>query len=141
MRSGELPVPPEFADQDWDSIIKKAEEHLKDAKGVKRKFPSMRDIAYECGLLIDYLGRYSYFSEATHTGHLELETYLKFNREGTFVETFIYGPQDGDWVDVVTLQGGGYLLDCMEISGRIFRIRSTREFDLLFKPICSVVIP
>jgi hypothetical protein len=41
MKSGDLPVPPELANQDWDSVIKKAEEHLKDAKGSKRKLPSM----------------------------------------------------------------------------------------------------
>jgi hypothetical protein len=37
MRSGKLPVPPVLTNQDWDSVIKKAEEHLKDSKGEKRK--------------------------------------------------------------------------------------------------------
>ena len=78
---------------------------------------------------------YSLFSEATHTGHIELGTYLKFNPQGTAVVSFLYGPQNGEWVDWVALEGAGYLLDCMEISARIFRVRSTREFDLLFKPI------
>jgi len=83
MKSGDLPVPPELANQDWDSVIKKAEEHLKDAKGSKRKLPSMWDVAKKCGLQMDYLGHYSLFSEATHTGQIELETYLKFNPQGT----------------------------------------------------------
>jgi Family of unknown function (DUF5677) len=133
MKSGDLPVPQELANQDWDSIIKKAEEHLKDEKGIKRKIPTMRDIAKKCGLQVDYFGHYSLFSEATHAGHIELETYLKFNAEATAAETFLYGPKDGEWVDWVSLQGAGYLIDCIEISARIFRIRSTRDFELFFK--------
>ena len=95
MKSGALPVPPELANQDWDSIIKKAEEHLKDAKGSKRKLPSMWDIAKKCGLQMDYLGHYSLFSEATHTGHIELETYLKFNVALISLSTNISGYSQG----------------------------------------------
>jgi Family of unknown function (DUF5677) len=135
MKSGDLPVPEALKNQDWDAVIAKAEEHLKDAKGVKRKLPSMRDIAEKCGLEQDYLGYYSLFSEATHSGHIELDGYLKFNAEGTAVETLLYGPEDGDWVDLVTLQGASYLIDCMEISARIFGIRTRRDFELLFKPL------
>jgi hypothetical protein len=32
----------------------------------------MRVIAKKCGLEKDYLGHYSFFSEATHSGHIEL---------------------------------------------------------------------
>jgi len=74
MKSGHLPVPQELANQDWDSVIKKAEEHLKDEKGIKRKIPTMWDIAKKCGLQVDYFGHSSLFSEATHAGHIELET-------------------------------------------------------------------
>jgi Family of unknown function (DUF5677) len=135
MRSGKLPVPPVLTNQDWDSVIKKAEEHLKDSKGEKRKLLSMSEIAEKCGLQVDYLGHYSLFSEATHASHIELQTYLKFNASNTAVEEFVYGPEDGEWIGWVTLQAGGYLIDCIEISARIFQIRSTRDFELLFKPI------
>lgn len=75
------------------------------------------------------------FFEATHASHIELQTYLKFNASNTAVEEFVYGPEDGEWIGWVTLQAGGYLIDCIEISARIFQIRSTRDFELLFKPI------
>ena len=135
MKSGKLPVPETLKGQDWDSVIRKAEEHLKDAKGVKRTFLSLRKIAEKCGLEKDYLGYYSFFSEATHAGHIELETYLKFNPEGTAVDTLLYGPADGYWVDWVALEGAGFLIDCMEISARILGIRERRDFELLFKPL------
>jgi Family of unknown function (DUF5677) len=135
MKSGNLPVPEAIKGQDWDAVIAKAEEHLKDSRGVKRKLPTLRDIARRCGLEQDYLGFYSLFSDATHAGHIELETYLKFNPEGTAVETLLYGPVDGYWVDLVALEGAGYLIDCMELSARVFGIRSTQNFELLFKPL------
>ena len=135
MQAGDLPVPPELANEDWDSRIKSAEKHLKDAKGKKRKILSTKDIAYRCGLKVDYIGYYSVCSEAAHAGHIELETYLKFNADTTAVEAFVYGPEDGGWIDWITLQGAGYLLDCMEISASIFGVRSTRDFQLLFKRI------
>jgi hypothetical protein len=134
MKSGKLPVPEALQGQDWDAVIAKAEEHLKDEKGVKRHLPTMREIAEKCGLEKDYLGYYSFFSEATHAGHIELETYLKFNPEGA-VETLLYGPADGDWVDLVALEGAGFLIDCMEISAHILGIRAKRDFELLFKPL------
>ena len=62
-----------------DSIIAKAEEHLKDEKGDKRKLPNMRRMAEICGLQQDYLGFYSLFSEATHSGHIEVSGYMKPN--------------------------------------------------------------
>jgi hypothetical protein len=135
MKSGKIPVSEALKGQDWDAVIAKAEEHLKDAKGVKRKLLSLRDIAKKCGLEQDYLGYYSFFSEATHAGHIELETYLNFNPEGTVVETLLYGPADGYWVDRVALEGAGFLIDCMEISAHIFGIRAKRDFELLFKPL------
>ncbi len=135
MKSGKLPVPEKLKGQDWDAVIAKAEELLKDEKGVKRKLPSMWQIAKTCGLEQDYLGFYSFFSEATHAGHIELEQYLKFNPEGTAVETLLYGPADGDWVELAVLQGAGILIDCMEISAHIFGIRCKRDFELLFKPL------
>jgi Family of unknown function (DUF5677) len=133
MQSGDLPVPPEFSDQDWEPIIKQAEELFKNDKGANRKLLSIRQIAYHCGLKVDYLGHYSMFSEATHGGHIELQTYLKFNDTNTALEEFVYGPEDGDWVAWVTLVAAGYLIYCMEFSARIFRIRTAREFETLFK--------
>ena len=135
MKAGRLPVSEKLKGQDWDAVIKKAEEHLKDEKGVARKGLSMREIAKKCGLEENYLGYYSLFSEATHSGHIELSAYMKPNAEGTGVETLLYGPRDGSWVDWVALEGAGFLIDCMEISAHIFRIRTTRDFDLLFKPL------
>jgi hypothetical protein len=137
MKDGQLPVPEELKNQDWDAIIAKAEEHLKDEKGIKRKLPKMSDIAKRCGLQRDYFGYYSYFSEATHAGHIELQEYLKFNARGTAVETLLYGPADGDWVELVALEGAGFLIDCMEISARVLEIRDKREFGLLFNPILN----
>jgi hypothetical protein len=49
-----------------------------------------------------------------------------FNPEGTAVETLLYGPADGDWVDLVALEGAGFLIDCMEISAHILGIRAKR---------------
>jgi uncharacterized protein DUF5677 len=135
MRAGKLQVPEALKGQDWDAVIAKAEEHLKDEKGVKRKLPSMRDIAKKCGLEKDYLGYYSFFSEATHSGHIELSGYLQFNPQGTAVETILYGLEDGYWVDWVASEGAGFLIDCMEISARIFGIRDRRDFEQLFKPL------
>ena len=134
MKSGELPVPQELSNYDWDSAIRKAEEHLKDAKGSKRRLPSLKNIAKKTGLERDYLGAYSFFSEATHAGHIELETYVKFSSGPTPTATFMYGP-DSQLIGWVSLEGAGFLLDCIEISARIFRIRSSRDFELLFKPI------
>jgi hypothetical protein len=102
MKSGKLPVPENLKSQDWDAVIAKAEKHLKDEKGEK-KLPSMWKIAKKCGLDKDYMGYYSFFSEATHSGHIEIDSYLKFNQEGTAVETLLYGPRDGNWVDWVAL--------------------------------------
>ena len=135
MKAGKLPVPEAIKGQDWDAVIAKAEEHLKDEKGVKRKLPSMRQIAEKCGLEKEYLGYYSFFSEATHAGHIELETYLQFNAEGTAVETILYGLEDGYWVDWVALEAAGFLIDCMEISAHVLGIRAKREFERLFKPL------
>jgi hypothetical protein len=135
MKAGKLPVPKELKNQDWDGIIAKAEEHLVDEKGVKRKLPTMSDIAKRCGLETDYSGYYSFFSEATHAGHIELQEYLQFNAGGTAVETLLYGPADGDWVDLVALEGAGFLIDAMEISARVLGIRDKREFGLLFNAI------
>jgi hypothetical protein len=135
MKSGKLPVAEKLKGQDWDAVIAKAEEHLKDEKGVERKPPSMRQIAKKCGLEENFLGYYSFFSDATHSGHIELSAYIKPNAEGTGVETLLYGPKDGNWVDWVALEGAGFLIDCMELSAHIFRIRTTRDFDLLFKPL------
>jgi hypothetical protein len=135
IKTGKLPVPEAIKGQDWDAVIAKAEEYLKDEKGVKRKLPSMRAIAEKCGLEKDYLGYYSFFSEATHAGHIELETYLQFNAEGTAVETILYGLEDGYWVDWVALEGAGFLIDCMEISAHVLGIRAKRDFELLFKPL------
>jgi hypothetical protein len=42
MKAGQLPVPEALKNQDGDAVIAKAEEHLNDAKGVKRRFPAMR---------------------------------------------------------------------------------------------------
>jgi hypothetical protein len=89
MKTGQLPVPEGLKNQDWDGIIAKAEEHLKDEKGIKRKLPTMWDIAKKCDLQIDYFGYYSFFSEATLAGHIELQEYLQFNSEGIRVETFL----------------------------------------------------
>src|SRR5260370_41857951 len=118
MKAGQLPVPEELKNQDWDAIIAKAEEHLTDGKGIKRKLPKMWDIAKRCDLQRDYFGYYSFFSEATHAGHIELQEYLKFNARGTAVETVLYWPADGDWVDLVAMEGAGFLIDCIEISAR-----------------------
>jgi hypothetical protein len=92
----------------------------------------MWDIAKKCDLQKDYFGYYSFFSEAAHAGHIELQEYLEFNAQGTKVETLLYGPSDGDWVDLVALEGAGFLIDAMEISARIFGIRDKRDFGLLF---------
>ena len=137
MKAGQLPVPEELKNQDWDAVITKAEEHLKDEKGSKRKLPTMWDIAKRCGLQKDYFGYYSFFSEATHAGHIELQEYLQFNAQGTAVETLLYGPTDGDWVDLVAMEGAGFLIDSMEISARVLGIRDKREFGLLFNLILS----
>jgi hypothetical protein len=135
MKAGQLPVPEELKNQDWDAIIAKAEEHLKDEKGAKRKLPTMLDIAKKCDLKKDYFGYYSFFSEATHAGHIELQEYLEFNAQGTRVETLLYGPNDGYCVDLVALEAAGFLIDAMEISARVFGIRDKRDFGLLFNPI------
>jgi len=135
MKAGQLPVPEKLKGQDWDAVIAKAERYLKDEKGVERKLPSMWQIAKKCGLEADYLGFYSFFSEATHSGHIEINSYLKFNPEGTRVETLLYGPADGDWVALVALQGAGFAIDCMELTAHILGLRSQRDFDLLFKPL------
>jgi hypothetical protein len=133
MKLGKLPVVKALENQDWDAVIAKAEAHLKDEKGVERKLPSLRKIAEKCGLEHDYLGFYSLFSEATHSGHIEINSYLKFNPEGTRVETLLYGLEDGDWVELVALQGAGFMIDCMEYSAHVLEIRSRRHFDLLLK--------
>jgi len=120
MKAGKLPVREAMRNHDWDSLIAKAEEHLKDAKGAERKLPPLWQIAKKCGLQQDYLGYYSLFSEATHSGHIELGGYMKLNAEGTGVGTLLYGLEDGDWVDWVALEGAGFLIDCMELSAHIF---------------------
>jgi len=66
MKAGRLPVSEKLKGQDWDAVIKKAEEHLKDEKGVARKGLSMREIAKKCGLEENYLGYHSLFSEGPH---------------------------------------------------------------------------
>src|SRR5258707_11231898 len=48
MQAGELPVPAELVNEDWDSRIKAAEKHLEDNKGKKRRILSTKDIAYRC---------------------------------------------------------------------------------------------
>jgi len=50
-------------------------------------------------------------------------------------ETLLYGPADGDWVELVALQGAGFAIDCMELTAHILGLRSQRDFDLLFKPL------
>ena len=42
------------------------------------------------------------------------------------MKTLLYGPADGDWVDLVALEGAGFLIDCMEISAHILGIRAKR---------------
>jgi hypothetical protein len=38
------------------------------------------------------LGYYSFLSESTHSGHIELSSYLNPNAEGTGFETLLFGP-------------------------------------------------
>jgi hypothetical protein len=116
-----------------EALIRQAEDNQKDSSGKKLKLPKLEKVAEDCGLGNEYLGPYSILSEATHSGVVELETYLKLDPAGSSVEQYLYGPQDGAWVEQLTLLGAGYLLDCIEISARVFGIRSRRDFDIFFK--------
>jgi Family of unknown function (DUF5677) len=134
MKEGALPVAESLKNRDWNSVIAKAEAPLKDPRVVKKQLPrTAKQIAGRSGLMQDYLGWYSYLSEATHSGHIEINSYLEFNRDGTGVKTVLYGLEDGNWVDLVALQGAAFMIDCMEYSGHILRLRSQRLFDSLLK--------
>jgi hypothetical protein len=132
-QSGRLRTLKGLSVSDLEALIREAEANQKDSTGKKLKFPQIEKLAEDCGLEQEYLGPYSILSEATHSGVVELESYLKLNAEKNMVVQYLYGPQDGDWVGLVTLLGSGALLDCMEISARVFNIRSRRDFDIYFK--------
>jgi hypothetical protein len=53
MGAGQLPVAEGLKGQEWDAVIARAEEPLKDEKGVKRKLLSTRQLAEKCGLQLD----------------------------------------------------------------------------------------
>jgi hypothetical protein len=105
--------------------------------GPKGGLPPIKEIAEKGGFSVEYAGPYSYFSDATHSGLKELESYLEFNAEGSEVTNFRYGPNDEGWLPWCTLIATGYLLDCMEISAEIFGIVEGRLFVSLFKTICK----
>src|SRR5262249_7370150 len=127
MKKGEIPVAESLKNQDWDAVIAKAEAPLKDPRVVKKQLPkTTRQIAEKSGLIQDFLGWYSYLSEAAHSGHIEINSYLEFSPDGTRVETVLYGLEDGNWVELVALQGAAFMIDCMEYSGQIIRLKSQR---------------
>jgi hypothetical protein len=132
MKSGDLPVHPDFKQQNWDLVITESETHQKDSKGQKIKIPTISDIAIMCGLQIDY-GIYSFLSEATHAGIRDLETYLKFNTKGDAVEGILYGPRDDWWISFVTLEATHFLLGCIELTAVILGIDKSHEFQTFIK--------
>ena len=67
----------------------------------------------------------------------ELKIYLEFNAEGSEVTNFRYGPNDEGWLPWCTLIATGYLLDCLEISAKIFGVIEDRWFVSLFKTRCE----
>jgi Family of unknown function (DUF5677) len=97
-QTGKLRALKDFGTFELDALIRQAETNQKDSSGKRLKLPPAEKIAEACGLDEEYLGPYSILSEATHSGVVELESYLKLSPDGNMVEQYLYGPQDGAWV-------------------------------------------
>src|SRR5271165_1332618 len=136
-KSGDLPVHKHAANQDWGKLIADAKARQQNLVGLKGGLPSIRQIAEKSGFPVDYSGPYSFFSDAVHSGVKELEIYLEFNAEGSEVTNFRYGPNDEGWIPWCTLIATGYLLDCLEISAKIFGVIEDRWFVSFFKILCK----
>jgi hypothetical protein len=133
MKSGDLPVHKDLANQDWDTLIAQAKARRKNMAGTKGKLASIGKMAEKGGFSTDYLGPYAFLSDATHSGVRELEIYLEFDAEQKAATNFRYGPNDGPWIPWCTLIATGYLHDCVEIAAVILGVRNERWFDSWFK--------
>ncbi len=118
MRDGNIQLGSDLEKPDWDAALARAETLLLNPDGSKRVMPSIRVVAKESGFESNYLGYYSFLSEATHSGAGELEDYVAFNVSGE-VTGFNYGPQAGFWLPWTTLLAASVLIDCLQITDRI----------------------
>jgi hypothetical protein len=119
MREGNIQLGSNREKPDWDAAIAKHETLLRNPDGSERTMPSIRTIANDSGFESDYLGYYTFLSEATHSGAGELEDYVEFNDKSGEVTGFKYGPQTGFWLPWTTLLAASVLIDCLPITDRI----------------------
>jgi len=75
------------------------------------------------------LGRFFDFPKR----HSRDRLYLEFNDENSAATNFRYGPSSGPWIPWCTLIATGYLIDCIEITATIVRLRRERWFESWLK--------
>jgi hypothetical protein len=133
-KAGKLPVHKDAVNPDWQKLIDAAKARQENLIGPKgEKLPHISKIAEESGFSSDYSGPYGFFSDATHSGVGELDAYLEFNDENSAATNFRYGPSSGPWIPWCTLIATGYLIDCIEITATILKLRQERWFESWLK--------
>jgi Family of unknown function (DUF5677) len=125
MRDGNVQLGSNLEKPDWNAAIAKHETLLRNPDGSERTMPSIRALAKVSGFESDYVGYYSFLSEATHSGAGELEDYVEFDDKSGEVTGFNYGPQAGIWLPWTTLLAASVLIDCLAITNRIVGARAS----------------
>ncbi len=124
MRDGNIKLGSDLEKPNWDAAIARAEALLSYPDGSERTMPRISTIAKDSGFESDYLGYYTFLSEATHSGAGELEDYVAFNNNGE-VTGFNYGPPAGYWLPWITLLSAKVLIDCLQATDRIVGVRAS----------------
>jgi Family of unknown function (DUF5677) len=124
MRDGKIKLGSDLEKPALDAAIARAETLLRNPDGSERRLPHICKIAKDAGFESDYLGYYSFLSEATHSGAGELDDYVEFNDNGQ-VTGFNYGPQKGYWLPWITLLSAKVLIDCLQTTDRIAGVQAS----------------
>jgi hypothetical protein len=118
MRDGKIKLGNDLKQPNWDELITKTDATLKNPDGSDRRLPHVEKMAKEAGFESDYLGYYSFLSEAIHSGAGELEEYVSFGEKEEVIG-FKYGPESGEWLAWITLCAASELIACLHITARI----------------------
>jgi hypothetical protein len=124
MRDGNIKLGNDLEKPDWDAAIARAKSLRRNPDGSERRLPHICKLAKDAGFESDYLGYYSFLSEASHSGAGELDDYVEYDANGQ-VTGFNYGPQKGYWLPWITLLSANALIDCLQVTARIVGVQAS----------------